>query len=699
MESDERYDPDGDPVVAEPGGHPLDFRRESPSKETRWLGSVVAEIAEAPAEDTATRYRLDRAIRRFGGSINTDYPALLRDLWERPVARGVLAGLVAEWTAECAAGDLLGLELTLPRLIPLAEAGYAELDPAFADVTVPDPIDVVVRALRSGLPEELSLPTVRGPAAVTAVQHGDLLTVGIGNSMIEVHGPEGVVHRAAVRHPGPAVWWDGRAFHLSRLTRGRSRRETFRLADDGGLAAEPLDLWPDGPASAQVTFPGAAAPVTVMIRHGMFRVEDAGGRALYRIEASPAAQTVGEGVHPILPPPGWWTHCGPVDPDASAALRRIDRGTVVRLVGAALRGRRDLDARLARALPAVTGPHLAARIGALVAQAASLLPAYLRICDALGRGRPADLPDLVRPAAGLRTGRMIREMITLRRAGEQLRRAIRAEPPETGVPRRLRSTGRPITVRDFPVSRFGCLGALAVEATWPWILDGTRTWHLATLAAWGSAPWGDGGGQWRLREFTFPGHGAGDLEGVRWRTPNGVMAVVRHHVTRREGGPIHEATVVEYAPDGAFAEVAFTAWTPLGPAIPQGWGGAERIARFTRLLAERGPVPHDPAVVHRIVKETGLPPDEVASACYGHPFFLGRQELARFPADLLALFTDPDTGEPVHSRSKRSHRLEAGLRNALMPEEPEDLWITGLDADRAVDWWHTTGRHLVKNTE
>ncbi|MEV0666716.1 hypothetical protein ACIBI3_31465 [Actinomadura luteofluorescens] len=98
------------------------------------------------------------------------------------------------------------------------------------------------------------------------------------------------------------------------------------------------------------------------------------------------------------------------------------------------------------------------------------------------------------------------------------------------------------------------------------------------------------------------------------------------------------------------------------------------------------------AAVRWLAEGTGLPVSSAASAAYGYPFTVGREkDQARLPADVAALYTDPETGEHADTWSWR--RAEA-LRQPLMPAHPEDLWVTGLDVDAAVAWWDAGGRDL-----
>ncbi|MFC5751819.1 hypothetical protein [Actinomadura rugatobispora] len=696
-----RLDPGSDPMVSWAGAHPLAFRNLDKNRPRfseggpQWdrikdLDELAGRLRDEPARFADD---MDWFVRTLNHYANIDYPAALRRVWGRPELRDALSEHVRDWIAEASAGDLLGLEIALPHLVPLADAGHAGLAPeAFGDLTLTDPVDVLYRALRTGIPEELDLPVVKAAdgGRVSAVQHGDLLTLATDQGKAEVHGPDGVVHRATVPNAGGGTpWYDGESFYLSDFDRVSSLRKTFRLVDGKEISFDTgaLARWPDAPPAAQVTFPGAAEPAFVRLHRAMIHITAPDGTLTSRTAYSPS----GPAQEPVLPPPGWWPRLGPADPAGSAALRGLTRETAEELVNAALRGPEERAAAIDRLLPSVTAPRLKQAIETLVTRATALLPQTLRLHDRLGTDRPERVPALIRSESGLRSGRGISQVVTVRVLAEALAEAAEASGAGTVRPSSGTATAYPLGTIALPPGTggiwfpFGELGGKALLAAWPWTVEYERARLFDTLRAWGDTPWGDGSGRWRLHSFTSRG-GTQKPQGELWRTPSGSLIMLSF-----QGHPDRESKAVEYSPDGRFEPFDMPGWATLRPVVAQGWGGAGRIAEFDRLRAERGPAPYDIDGVRGLAARTGLLLPEVASAAFGFPFFAGREnEREAYPQEILDLYDDPETGEPG-SKTKRSYRLDRELREFLMPLDPADLWTTGLDHDRAAEWWETVG--------
>ncbi|GIJ61071.1 hypothetical protein [Virgisporangium aurantiacum] len=618
---------------------------------------------------------VDQFVRTLNYYNNVDYPPVLRAAWGQPVIREVLDESVTGWLAEAGADDLLGLEIALPRLVPLAEAGIAALDPdRFADPVVTDPVDALLHALRWGIPEELRMPTA--PGWVSVVQHRDHLTIAHrGGGMDAYHANGEVVHRDGTPESGQP-WFDGTHWYVSRYSAGI--RQTFRLGGNGGnggsgvglmsVDADTVTRWPEAPVAGAVTFPGADRAGLVRISAGQLWLSTPDGRITARLPFAPT-QPAGA----VLPPPGWWSRLEPTDPDGSAALRAITREAVTDLVDAALRGPTFLTEALTRILPAVTDPRLREGVESLARVAATTLTDVVRLRDALRLDRPAALPPLLRTGSGLRSGRATADVVTLRTITETLQTAAANDDG----PRGMFPLGK-VPVPDgggVAMLRFGGLGSAAIEAAWPWTLETERGRLVDRILAWSATAWGDGRG--RLRRLSYsPKTGQSQPVGELWRTPTGVMVIVSFHPHKSYG-----AEVVEYAPDGVFESFEFPGWTLKNAPVPQGWGGTDRAVAFARLLAERGPVIVEPAAVRELAARTGLTVAEVAAGCYGWPYSIDGSELV--PRGILDLFVDPATGE----RAARGYKAERWLRPLLMPDDPEDLWTVGLDVDRVAAEW------------
>ncbi|MDL4819213.1 hypothetical protein [Actinomadura opuntiae] len=670
------FDPQADPVVGRPARHPLapaePDRYGTDPEAPHWredadFGAFAAEVEH----DQGARRRLDAFVRSLGRYDNFDYPAVLRAMLEHGPIRRALDEQFAEWRDECAAGDLDGLERSLLRLVPMAEARPD--DRVLAGLEITDPVDAAWRALRAGLPEELRFPHA-GDGSVTAVLHGELLTVGLNGERIVVHGPAGVVHERALSFPvGTHPWFDGTDVYLSRLD--VTGPQTYRVADGGLLELPDGERlpWPQGRASVPVAFPGGAEPVQVTLDRGVLRML-ADGRTVMRRRFTGSAE---DGV--VVPPPGFWPHLPPADPDGSAALRRLERGTVARLVDAALVGDGELDSELNRLLPEITDGRLRTAVRTIVRRSASALYRTLRLHDALGLERPSGTPDRVRSVSGLRAGRQVEQVPAVRFLAELLEDAA-GSGPAYDVPHPL---GR-VAVRFPNYLRFGVLGGEALLAAWPWTPRFQRAKARDLLGALGDTPWGDGSGRWR--RLWFRSTSRQDPVGQVWRTPNGAMVNLTFQT------PQNESVAMEYSPDGSFRDFVLPGWTVRYAPRPQGWGGADRIVRYLRLLDERGTAPYDVEAVHRLAERTGLRLHTAASAAYGFPFTLGYEgEAALLPSEVAALYRDPGTGELA---KHESWQLDDALREVLMPDEPEDLWDGGIAVGKAAEWWEREGRHL-----
>ncbi|OLT36913.1 hypothetical protein BJF79_30455 [Actinomadura sp. CNU-125] len=282
--------------------------------------------------------------------------------------------------------------------------------------------------------------------------------------------------------------------------------------------------------------------------------------------------------------------------------------------------------------------------------------------------------------SGLRAGRQIAQVAAVRYLADLLAEAAGSGPAY--------DTPHPLGRVDAPrpnYLQFGTLGGEALLAARPWTAEYQRAKARDVLGALGDTPWGDGSGRWR--RLWFQAQATQDPVGQVWRTPNGAMVILSF-----QNHPHKDSVAMEYSPDAAFRDFVFPGWTNKYDPRPQGWGGADRIARFLRLLDERGPAPYDVSAVHRLAERTGLPPHTAASAAYGFLYTAGRQsESSLIPPEVDALYHDPETGD---LRKHESWQLDDALREVLMPDDPEDLWIDGLAVDKAVDWWTRVGSRI-----
>ena len=154
--------------------------------------------------------------------------------------------------------------------------------------------------------------------------------------------------------------------------------------------------------------------------------------------------------------------------------------------------------------------------------------------------------------------------------------------------------------------------------------------------------------------------------GQLWRTPNGALLITGYQRHDRT------ATAVEYAPAGTFAPIEPPGWQAARAPVPC-WGNADRVVRLLRLLTERGPAPIDATdTVCDLAERAGFGLADAVAVC-------------AFPAEVLG-DDIPTTGAAL------PFPLRDALRERLLPDDPADLWTTGLTTEAAATWWRTHGR-------
>jgi hypothetical protein len=600
--------------------------------------------------------------------------------------------------ADVASGYLDRLHRAVEWL-PVKGWQFRERNPGFLrELEFCDPVDMLLTELRSGIPEELGIP-IPAPKGFhdrekrSVLQHREYLTVRY-MGQVEVDDGRGSPWTVRLgRFPADMMpWYDGEVMRVS-LVRSGGRWRTFRTEStlDAGTEGKILALTlepdacaarPEAPGAGEVTFPGAAAPSQVRLHRGWITVTAPDGSQGTRRFYSPRL--------PHVPPPAVWGRRAPVDPVGSAALRALDRDTAKRMVLAALPAWRGVLRRvpeeLVRVLPEVTEPSLLAAVSERTFDAAECLvnEHYLRSEDGL-ETRPPLSPFLeVHPGLPVTN---LRTLVTLRVLEEHLL-AGAAEGPEPEEPRFLCKVEHP-PGDDFVVEDFGGLARHVIPLLWPWQRS-HATSSTDDLRAWANSGWGDGSGRYRLLWFkqSFPGPPSTAHIQV-WRTPNGSLLAF-------SGWHARGFAAIEYSPDGRFVPIRLPERDLIGDPVPQGWLSQERLLRLERLLAENGPPPARAETARELAERTGLTTEQAVGLLYGTkdgmllPRYKHRVEDLDFPAEIIDLI-EATRGEKRNDFSRHAFSRGSGyvglFRERLLPDDPADLWTTGLEVARAADWW------------
>ncbi|WP_031079065.1 hypothetical protein [Streptomyces sp. NRRL S-118] len=247
-----------------------------------------------------------------------------------------------------------------------------------------------------------------------------------------------------------------------------------------------------------------------------------------------------------------------------------------------------------------------------------------------------------------------------------------------------------------------CAAALALCA----VSSRTDGPAAQSLMAYAAHPFVSGApGRWRIVHCEAP-EGRTDMRapipGKVYRTATSVALVLAGGGDRRP-----HRTLWEYAPDGTFSEdgplapagVRVTCAHVLRPVRPGGW-----FARFAELYREHGPSPARPELAAAFAERLALSPAEATVLLMAHvrcaPFQLDEEE------DYLSHHHSADL-EPWRIRPKDADQAVAALTamlgsdffttlyDKLLPDDPEQLWTTGPDVDRAAAWWlHELGSPL-----
>ncbi|GAA1542088.1 hypothetical protein GCM10009678_25640 [Actinomadura kijaniata] len=658
----------------------------------RWWSDdeTLARIGERlsdPRHRDQIAAELERAVTDLGHYSNVDYRATLRRIHGDTDLRALLLELVERWTAEVASGSLPDLAHGLSRLAPLAAHGYYGLEPDAPRPAPASPVEVLRAALSGGIPAELHYPYV--PPHILRwkprmIQNGDHLTGSIGDSFATVYTPEGILAdaRTVGTRGDQALWYDGdEGFFLTERVGDGWR--TFRVVGHEArtclvtLDPATVDRRPDCPPEAEVTLPGADGPTRIAYARGRITFTAPDGTVTARVFHPPfeaASSHERDGEQPLMFPPGWYARMTPVDVYGSQALRRTTRDQAERLLDAALAGPAAVAEALDEIMPDVVERPLRDGIAATARTAATCLYAALRLTAALGLPRPDGVPAWLRTHPRLPVGGQTAKLGALRRVAEILQEAASRSDAAQVHP-----LGR-VEVPRFAGGlwiAFGTLGGQAIEAARAWTPRYTRERLLDELAAWGNTPLGDGDGRWRVHYLTSLTGDRQDAKGELWRTPSGAALILGY-----QGHPHRECYVLEHSPTGDFAPLNLPGWRQRRLPDIQGWGGTERIAAFRELLNDRGPLTFPASLARDLADRAGFTVVDAAEILFKYPYFVGtpREVVDAYPAEIHALFEGPDG---TKLKAKVPYPVQDAVRDALMPDDPADLWKSGPDLARA----------------
>jgi hypothetical protein len=479
---------------------------------------------------------------------------------------------------------------------------------------------------------------------------------------------------------------------------GRRFAGALGAAATGGT---PLERALGGPGHrhaplAMVTFPGDEArprPLTFAVRTVALWSPD-GGVELLREQVGEHRPALAAAT-PVVPPPLFWTCLRPRDPAGSAALRRLADAGAARLLAAA---REDLagdagglpaaEAAVREVLPEITHPDLRAGLLGALRRAAGIA---VRL-DVLG---PAPAPESGRPPPG--DQRLAAALAGLERAPRLDWREASGQPGPAGCFPQVRAVagyfdlalGAPEAAAGamppgFPAARVrwadlvGRMAAVALRAASPATPEAVREPLLALLELWAGTPFA-AHPEWflvtRAVELDVPVRGPG---ASLHRTAG------RHYfLGPREtpGGTVARRTILEGSATGAFALLP-TFERESERAAAGCWETPERLRRLVALVRERGPFAWRPMAVAGLAARAGLTRAEAALLLAGLPNAASPEQdfLGRAVRELLDLkVTEAAAARDALDRLSPGERL--ALLAAVMPDEPERLWVEGPETE------------------
>ncbi|QKG21445.1 hypothetical protein [Actinomadura verrucosospora] len=478
-------------------------------------------------------------------------------------------------------------------------------------------------------------------------------------------------------------------------TDGRTAR--FRYVKDGG------DPW------GVLRMPGGPDLVMASVRYSAFRemrCHDASdgallweGRPFPGGEAEPRRDPRNR---PVLPPPAFWHFLVPRDAASSAALRGTGEAAARALLAAAP-GPDAVRDVLARELPQVTDPVIAAGVVDTVLRAAAVLRrrrATSRRVEIVRSGAtvrpPAETPDTSLDDA----------LLGLLPPPPRINGEERSPRPATvtaiaadgryldgAIDDTTRLASPPARPLDW-APLLGAIDAAAWRLVAPSTSDADRAALAALLRTWADQPFARPG-TWRR------GYAAGAALA-------GLESTVVVGVVPSADGPIDPERAYRFvqradAPEPAGAKKTET--------VTVARDDAARLRRLLDLYERNGPLTPDKDAVEAFVRGTGVRRALAALVLDGLPrrAYEGGDRSDRFEAHKKMLRTKPysATKEVAQEAEDLSHRLGVPGRQRVvaagMPDDPAELWAGGghaAAAARMADAWsRLLGRRAAVDEE
>ncbi|MEU8140075.1 hypothetical protein [Streptodolium elevatio] len=673
------------------------------------------------------------------GSVLSDHDGLADAVLGAPGLLGVVQEAVVSWAEGVRAGSLPILHEAVYFLDVLGPARLAEACPELrstvTELLTAHIAEAVATTWRGGLVDELGDPALdrfgsfwsNDDAFRMEPEDGaDEDSFVVANSgRATIFGPRGVV-------AGP-LYLRFPAEPGSSTTSDRFRYEHGQFT----ASAPPAD-----DVSPTVLLPGATAPAMLRRGHdGWWELRDTKDVVVGRWYQGASRPTRAAGTHSVgrrrhrwaagstlVPPPQVWGRLVPRDAAGSRLLRGADAALAARALDSVDDRLADLITGIGRRIPVGDHSHeVDDCFDGLRAVLEPLFPGVVsdglldgiagtvwsavecRVLSARHIGPPASGSDGDAPGGAALRLRDDPSPYPITDAGDLRARiftemqemffrlsrvADKCADPEVATP--------PLTVRlanargwENSLGRLGCRALrTALSPTAP--SQRSRELEADHVRAWGGPALCDPAGRWRTLSLRLD-VGTVPREGEVCRTKRGCLIALQ-----RPHGSQSVIAAIEYAADGVFDE------RPFGVVESQrvcaGWGGADRVAAFLRLLDARGSAPWPGASIRAFGEATGLSVEEASLLAVGFDpydaYLIGRGAHG-MPGPLversgLSEERLKEAGRFLARHATVNQRLE--VPELLMPDDPADVWADRLTAERAAEWWNANVRTPADGT-